>query len=153
MVSQFFSPVIRELRAGLSESGLQYQKVLQKYGGGFGFMMPVAPAVRVKALREVYPALENLKNLLFAQECGLELRVDPLAAALPTANAAELRIHRGEMLALGRNPRPPGSLLHRVASFQLYGVRFPNNGGLDPSVQAGTAVIRLGQAYNQSEQQ
>lgn len=153
MVSQFFSPVIRELRAGLSESGLQYQKVLQKYGGGFGFMMPVAPAVRVKALREVYPALENLKNLLFAQECGLELRVDPLAAALPTANAAELRIHRGEMLALGRDPRPPGSLLHRVASFQLYGVRFPINGGLDPSVQAGTAVIRLGQAYNQSEQQ
>ncbi len=153
MVSQFFSTVISELRGGLGESGTRYQKVLRKYGGWLGFMMPVTPAVRVKALREVFPALENLKNLLFASECGLELPVDPVSASLPTANRVERRIYREKLLSHGRVPRPGGDLLRTVASFQLHGVRFRTEGDLPPSVSAGITVIRPGQAYNQTEQQ
>jgi uncharacterized circularly permuted ATP-grasp superfamily protein len=153
MVSQFFSPVIRELRASLSESRGRYQEILHRYGGWFGAMMPVPPAVRVKALREVFPALENLKNLLFASECGLELNQDPVAAALPTANRAQLRALRAGMLDLARNPRPGAESLRRIASYQLYGVGCPLSAEGSPLIPAGAALIRLGQAYNQTEQQ
>lgn len=42
--------------------------------------MPAFAPTRVRALREVYPALENLKNLVFASDCGLRIPVDPAKA-------------------------------------------------------------------------
>jgi uncharacterized circularly permuted ATP-grasp superfamily protein len=153
MVSQFFSPVIRELRFALSQSERHYEQVLTKYGNWFGFMMPSTPAVRVKALREVMPAIENLKNLIFAEECGLDLPIDPVASALPVANRIQRARFRERMYQLAREPRPGRDSLHWVASFQLYGVRFTPFEDDFPRVLPGTAPIRLGPAYNQTEQQ
>ena len=83
------SPVIREVLDAWRESPARYEQTLEKYGGAWVTLMPSSVPTRIKALREVYPAIENLKNLAFAGSCGLRIPIDPVSAVLPCANSAQ----------------------------------------------------------------
>ncbi len=155
IVSQFFTPVITDIREGLAGSTGIYHKKLDKYGSLFGYMMPVSNVVRVKALREVVPALENAKNILFAKECGLEIPFDEIRSALPTANRVQANRYRGLITRAAQSWQQDFEALRVIASHQYYGVMFHRadedreNLTLDPD----PAPIYLNNGYNQTEQQ
>jgi hypothetical protein len=155
IVSQFFTPVITDIREGLAGSTGIYHKKLDKYGSIFGYMMPVSNVVRVKALREVVPALENAKNILFAKECGLEIPFDEIRSALPTANRVQANRYRGLITRAAQSWQQDFEALRVIASHQYYGVMFHRaeedreNLTLDPD----PAPIYLNNGYNQTEQQ
>ncbi len=153
-VSQFFTPVIREVRDGLAQGVREYHRSLDRYGSLFGYMMPVGESVRVKALREVVPALENAKNILFAKECGLRIPLDEAGSALPVANARQRDRYRNLILQAARDWRPHPEALRIIASHQYHGVRFARSadGGWDHAITAGTAPIFLHRGYNQTQQ-
>jgi hypothetical protein len=93
IVPYFYSPMVTEVRNGINASREDYDTVLNKYGSIFGYMMPNSNQVKVKALQEVVPALENAKNIRFAKEIGLEVSWDEVRSALPSANEAQLKIY------------------------------------------------------------
>ena len=154
MVSQFFTPVIQDIRKGLSKGGPAFDQQLTKYGSLYGYMMPVSNAVRVKALREVIPALENAKNIIFAKECGLEIQLDEVRSALPTANKLQLKRHRALITDAAKNWKLNFEALRVIASHQYYGVMFSRNDDQSQNltIESDPAPIFLNTGYNQTQQ-
>ena len=150
----FFGPVITELRHALYKNDKAWNKKLESYGSTLGFMMPNSPGVRVKALQEVIPALENAKNILFAQDLGLVVPYDAVKSALPTANSEQLKIYKPIILAAARSSEIDWEALRIIASHQYYGVTFcradfdKENLTLRPVVE----TIAVGSSYNQTQQ-
>jgi uncharacterized circularly permuted ATP-grasp superfamily protein/predicted Zn-dependent protease len=154
MVSQFFTPVIQNVREGLAKSTAVYEQQLNKYGSLFGYMMPVSNAVRVKALREVIPALENAKNIIFAKECGLEIQLDEVRSALPIANKIQVKRHRALITEAARDWKLNFEALRVIASHQYYGVMFSRNDDASQNltIDSDPAPIFLNTGYNQTQQ-
>ncbi len=155
MVSQFFTKVIQDVREGLKKGTAAYHQSLDQYGSLFGYMMPVSPVVRVRALREVIPALENAKNILFAKECGLDIRLDEVRSALPTANRLQRDRYRSLIRTAARSHRLDFEALRVIASHQYYGVMFYRS---DEAIEnlvlkCDLGPIHLSQGYNQTQQQ
>ena len=131
-----------------------WEQKLNKYGSLFGYMMPNSTGIRVKALQEVIPALENAKNILFAQEIGLKIGSDAVAAALPIANQNQLIGYRGEIHAAVKSAQPNWEALRVIASHQYHGVTFfradkdSENLTLIPKVRS----VAVGSSYNQTQQ-
>jgi hypothetical protein len=153
-VSQFFTPVIQDMREGLRKADSVYDQKLNKYGSLFGYMMPVGNAVRVKALREVIPALENAKNILFAKECGLEISLNEVKSALPTANKMQLKRYKDRILSAARGWNLDFEALRVIASHQYFGVMFAR-ADLEHenlTIDSDPAPIYLNTGYNQTQQ-
>lgn len=154
-VKDFFTPVITELRNALQKSDEAWDKKLNAYGSTFGYMTPTSSATRVKALQEVLPALENAKNIQFALELGLEMAIDPVKAALPTANRHQVKQYRSAIYKAIYNPGPEWEALRIIASHQHHGIMFfradkeKDNLTLMPMVTS----IAMGSSYNQTQQQ
>jgi uncharacterized circularly permuted ATP-grasp superfamily protein len=155
VVGQFFTPVIQDVREGLRRSGAVYNQKLSKYGSLFGYMMPVSNAVRVKALREVIPALENAKNILFAKECGLEIPINEVKSALPTANAMQLKRYEDRIVKAASGWNLDFEALRLIASHQYYGVMFAraDDERENLTIDSDPAPIYLNTGYNQTQQQ
>jgi hypothetical protein len=155
IVSQFFTPVIQDVREGLSMNSAGYKQKLNKYGSLFGYMMPVSNVVRVKALREVIPALENAKNIIFAKECGLRIEQDEVRAALPTANRIQIKRYRPLITEAAQSPRLDFEALRVIASHQYYGVMFARaqDENENLTIDSDPAPIYLNTGYNQTQQQ
>ncbi|MAZ47192.1 MAG: hypothetical protein CME65_01435 [Halobacteriovoraceae bacterium] len=147
-------PVICELDAAIRTSDLIWEEKLDEYGSLFGYMMPNSLGIRVKALQEVLPALENAKNILFAKELGLKVDADPVKAALPTANANQINYFREEIIAATKSAKPHWEALRIIASHQYHGVTFfradvdHKSLTLEPKVRA----VAVGSSYNQTQQ-
>lgn len=154
MISQFFTPVIQDVREGLKKEGALFDQKLNKYGSLFGYMMPVSNAVRVKALREVIPALENAKNIIFAKECGLEVELDEVRSALPTANKLQVKRYRSLVSEAARDWKLNFEALRVIASHQYYGVMFSRNDDATQNltIDSDPAPIYLNTGYNQTQQ-
>ncbi len=105
MVTNWNSPIIKELRGALKKSDAEWDKALVKYGSLFGYMTPNSAGTRVKALQEVLPALENAKNILFAQELGLIVHHDATQAALPASNAKQVKQYRELIETAAKAPK------------------------------------------------
>lgn len=153
-VKDFFTPVISELRVALQKSDDVWDKKLESYGSLFGYMTPTSPATRVKALQEVLPALENAKNIQFATELGLDIDIDPVKAALPSANKNQLKYYRDSIFRAIYQPGPEWEALRIIASHQYHGIQFfradreKDNLTLIPTVTS----IAIGASYNQTQQ-
>jgi hypothetical protein len=108
----------------------------------------------VKALREVYPALENLKNLAFAASCGLRIPMDPVGAVLPCANRFQRDRHRELLYGAVHSPYPSHEVLRIIASHQLYGVGFGPESERDGrlEIRVDPLPIDPAKAYHQSQQ-
>jgi uncharacterized circularly permuted ATP-grasp superfamily protein len=155
IVSQFFTPVIQDVREGLAKGKDQYEAKLDKYGSLFGYMMPASNAIRVKALREVIPAFENAKNILFAKECGLEIELDEVRSVLPTASKSQLKLYRNLIFRAVRSWKLDFEALRVIASHQYYGVLFnrAEDSELNLAIESDPAPISLNVGYNQTQQQ
>lgn len=146
--------VINELDAAIRESDTAWEKKLEEYGSLFGYMMPNSTGIRVKALQEVLPALENAKNILFAQELGLKVSMDPVKAALPIANKNQARCYRDEVISAAKSAKPNWEAFRIIASHQYHGVTFfradmdKENLTLIPKVRS----VSVGSSYNQTQQ-
>lgn len=153
-LTDFNSSVITELRTALNRSDLSWEKKLNKYGSLFSYMMPNSAGTRVKALQEVLPALENAKNIIFAQELGLEINIDPIMSAMPAANKAQLKTYRATILKAVKTAEIDWEALRVIATHQYHGVSFyradkaENNLSIIPSV----TTVNAGTSYNQTQQ-
>lgn len=154
MLTNWSAPVIKELRNSLKKSDAEWDKTLVKYGSLFGYMTPNSAGTRVKALQEVLPALENSKNILFAQELGLVIQHDATQAAMPASNANQVKQYRELIKAAAKSPTPNWEALRVVASHQYHGISFcradREEDNLTLTARIGT--VAMGQSYNQTQQ-
>jgi uncharacterized circularly permuted ATP-grasp superfamily protein len=156
LVPYFSTSVITDLRNSLnSESNELWEKTLNKYGSLLAYMMPNSPAVKVKALQEIIPALENAKNILFAKELGLEVDYDEVLSALPIANKNQLKQYRSLILKAAKSSKIEWEALRIIGSHQYHGVNFAktdkDNSNL--TLRPLLTTISLGSSYNQTQQQ
>ncbi|MBT4793216.1 MAG: hypothetical protein HON90_16710 [Halobacteriovoraceae bacterium] len=147
--------VMRDLDKAIRTDDNAWKEKIEQYGSLFGYMMPNSAGTRVKALQEVLPALENAKNILFAQDLGLNIELDAARAALPTANKNQLTQYTEEVICACKSATPHWEALRVIASHQYYGVTFyradedKNSLTLVPTIKA----ISVGSSYNQTQQQ
>jgi uncharacterized circularly permuted ATP-grasp superfamily protein len=155
IVPYFYSNLITELRTGINKDQEAYEAVLNKYGSLFGYMMPNSNQVKVKALQEVIPALENAKNITFAKELGLELGWDEVRSALPSANEKQLKVYGPKILRAIHKAFPDYEALTAIGNHQFYGVSFPRKLDLEKTITLRPilSTISLGNSYNQTQQQ
>ncbi|MBN20549.1 MAG: hypothetical protein CL678_04605 [Bdellovibrionaceae bacterium] len=148
------SPLLKELLDAYRLGTEAFKKVLKKYGGFLGFSVPASTSTRVKALREIIPAFENAKNILFAKELGLRVPFDEVQAALPIANAEQVERYRSLITSALKQPKLNLRALYVVANHQLPGVSFR----YDPDkkntflVNPQATPVYLAQSYNSMQQ-
>lgn len=155
IVPYFFSNLITEIRTGINDSREEYDAVLNKYGSLFGYMMPNSNQVKVKALQEVIPALENAKNITFAKELGLEIGWDEIRSALPSANNQQIKMNAAKIQRAIKKASPDYEALTAIGNHQFYGVNFARKLDMTRSITLRPilSTISLGNSYNQTQQQ
>jgi uncharacterized circularly permuted ATP-grasp superfamily protein len=155
IVPFFYSGLITELRNGINKSREDYDKMLNKYGSLFGYMMPNSNQVKVKALQEIIPALENAKNIVFAKEIGLDVSWDEVRSALPSANEQQLKTFGPKIIKAIKKAFPDYEALVDIGNHQFYGVSFARKLDLSESLTLRPilSTISLGNSYNQTQQQ
>jgi hypothetical protein len=118
-------------------------------------MMPNSNQVKVKALQEVIPALENAKNIRFAKELGLEISWDETRSALPSANEAQIKAYGPKIMQALKQANPDFETLTIIGNHQFYGVSFARKLKLSESISLKPilSTISLGNSYNQTQQQ
>lgn len=155
IVPYFFSNVITEIRNGINADRESYEEVLNKYGSLFGYMMPSSNQVKVKALQEILPALENAKNIRFAKEIGLEIAWDEIRSAMPSANDYQIKTLGAKIQKMLKKAAPDYEALTAIGNHQFYGVSFPRKFDLKQTLTLRPilSTISLGSSYNQTQQQ
>jgi uncharacterized circularly permuted ATP-grasp superfamily protein len=155
IVPYFFTNLITEIREGINSSREDYDSVLNKYGSIFGYMMPNSNQVKVKALQEIIPALENAKNIAFAKELGLQINWDEIRSALPCANERQIKNNAAKIKSAIRKARPDFEALTAIGNHQFYGVSFARKLELSRTItlRPVLSTISLGNSYNQTQQQ
>jgi hypothetical protein len=155
IVPYFYSRIITEIRNGINHSGANYDAVLNKYGSLFGYMMPNSNQVKVKALQEIMPALENAKNILFAKEIGLDINWDEARSALPSANDAQIKNFGPKIMKAIKKADIDYEALTIIGNHQFYGVSFARKLDVSSSITLRPilSTISLGNSYNQTQQQ
>jgi len=155
IVPYFFSNVITEIRNAINTSREAYENVLNKYGSLFGYMMPSSNQVRVKALQEILPALENAKNIRFAKDIGLEIEWDEIRSAMPSANDQQIKTLGAKIVRAIKKASPDYEALTAIGNHQFYGVSFPRKFDLKQTLTLKPilSTISLGSSYNQTQQQ
>jgi len=123
-------------------------------GSWLNYSTDPTSVAKVKALREVIPALENSKNIRFAKELGLKINLNEIQSTLPTANKEQIRIFTPFINQLIESPKLIWEGLRIVANHQYHGVQFridevsEEHFGLKPDLKPMT----LGGSYNQTQQ-
>lgn len=147
--------VIKDLDNAIRTSNEAWEQEVSAYGSLFGYMMPNSTGTRVKALQEVLPALENAKNILFAQELGLEVGLDAVAAALPSANENQVKYYAEDVIAACKSTDANWESLRVIASHQYHGVSFYRADNDEDSLVLKPTVgaVAVGSSYNQTQQQ
>ena len=147
-------PLLKRLRSEIEKGDQAWVAALERYGNFIGLATPVETVNKVKALQEVLPALENAKNILFAQELGLEINMDPVSACLPTATVAEREYYRSLILAQARSTSVDWEAMRVIASYQYYGVTFfrKKNSKSSVMIKPMNSMISVGASYNQTQQ-
>jgi uncharacterized circularly permuted ATP-grasp superfamily protein len=128
---------------------------IESHGSILGYSTDISVQVKVKAIREVIPALENAKNILFARELGLRLPLDAVRSALPAANARQSARYAPLVERQARSAKPDWEALRILASHQYPGVRFARHAieTENLTLDAPLSAISLGGSYNQTQQQ
>jgi hypothetical protein len=144
-----------EMKQALREGAAAWNTKLAQYGSVLGYSTDISVQVKVKAIREVIPALENAKNISFARELGLRLELDPIRSALPAANGAQCDRYAGLLEKQIRSPKIDWEALRVIASHQYPGVRFPRQRIQEENltIHPPLIAIALGGSYNQTQQQ
>ncbi|MDP7319761.1 MAG: circularly permuted type 2 ATP-grasp protein [Bacteriovoracaceae bacterium] len=147
-------PIISELDQAIRTSDQAWDQKLDEFGSLLNYIMNSDSGDKVKALQEVLPALENAKNILFAQELGLEINVNPVAAAMPSANANQVKYYEDDIIAACKTSDPIWESLRIIASHQYHGVNFSrgDNDRLSTTLMPRLRAVAMGSSYNQTQQ-
>lgn len=146
--------VMQDLNRAIRNSHQEWESLIAEYGSLFGYMMPTKTDIKVKALQEVLPALENAKNIFFAQSLGLKINQNPIKAALPTANKSQIHYYAEDIISACHSPGPIWEALRIIASHQYYGVSFYRADNDDDSLVLKPEIksVAVGSSYNQTQQ-
>ena len=146
---------LNELKQALRESNTAWNSKVSELGSIPGYSTDISVQVKVKAVREVIPALENAKNITFAQDLGLKLPLDKIRSVLPSANARERARYTTMLEQQIRTPKADWEALRVIASHQYPGVRFPRQANAEDNLTLRSPIvaIALGGSYNQTQQQ
>lgn len=155
IIPHFFSGLISEVRHAMNESREKYEETLNKYGSLFGYMMPNSTQVRVKALQEILPALENAKNIRFAKELGLIVHWDEVRSAVPSANDAQVKYLAPKIERAIKMAGIDYKSLIAIGNHQFHGVSFGYKVPAKETLRLRPilGVVSLGNSYNQTQQQ
>ncbi len=147
-------PIISELDQAIRTSDHAWDQKLDEFGSLLNYIMNSDSGDKVKALQEVLPALENAKNILFAQDLGLEIDVNPVAAAMPSANANQVKYYEDDIIAACKTSAPIWESLRIIASHQYHGVNFSrgDNDRLSTTLMPRLRAVAIGSSYNQTQQ-
>lgn len=146
--------IMRDLDEAIRTSDEEWDQKVRELGSLSGYMMPGDTGSKVKALQEVLPALENAKNILFAQSIGLDIRRNAVKAALPAANNNQVNYYAQDVISACKTAEPHWEALRIVASHQYHGIYFyradhdEDNLVLNPEVKS----VAVGSSYNQTQQ-
>ncbi|MBF0297793.1 MAG: hypothetical protein HQK51_03685 [Oligoflexia bacterium] len=149
------SKLIKELIETLKKKSCSYNDMLLKYGSLLGLMTATPNPLKVKAIREVIPAIENAKNILFAKELGLNLNnIDEVRACLPIANEEQLKRHSKDIMNMIKSPKLDYEVLRIIANHQVYGVYFERIEEIKDifNLQVESVPIFAGTCYNNIQQ-
>jgi len=146
---------VADLKAALKAGSASWNRALTRYGSTLGYSTDISAQIKVKAIREVVPALENAKNIRFAKDLGLKLALDEIKSALPSANAAQVRRYKSMIERSVYSPHLDWEALRVIASHQYPGVRFARQDKPEKNLTLSPPLvaISLGGSYNQTQQQ
>ncbi len=155
LIPYFNSPLVKDIRESLNSSVQDWHAKLSKYGSNLGYTLPNSPQIRVKALQEILPALENAKNIIFAKEVGLDVPYDEVQSALPTANKAQLKRYKSLIYKAAKSTTVDFETLRVIGNHQYHGVYFPktSSNGQTLKMMPSLGPVYLGNSYNQTQQQ
>lgn len=147
--------LLKGLFKAVHKSDEAFNAKLAKYGSLLGYLVPSANSAKVKALREVIPALENGRNIRFAKELGLDINVCEFKAMLPTANENQVRRLAKTLENVFAQAVLSPENLYLIASHQIFGVQFKKPKDLIELVtlKPHLTPLFLSQSYNSLQQQ
>ncbi len=130
-----------------------WNHVLKEIGNSVAYATSPRNCDRVRASREVLPALENAKNIRFAKSLGLKCRNDEYSSAMPFCSQQYRNIHRSVVDELIESTSPSWEQLRILANAQLPGVFFPKNPNPKDwaMIRASYGAISLGGISTQSQ--
>jgi hypothetical protein len=152
---------VSELFSAYHDSNLsteRWDEMVANWGGTTSFSIDPSVHIQIRALREVIPALENGKNLLFLEQLGLVIHpsivIDPIRSVLPAANSDEVNALRSAVTAAIEAPQLSAEKAALIASYQLHGVRIPHGSlhGDSLCLEYQPQAIVPGTSYNQTQQ-
>jgi uncharacterized circularly permuted ATP-grasp superfamily protein len=146
---------VAQMKQALRESNSAWNRKVSDFGSVISYSTDTSVQVRVKAIREVIPALENAKNICFAQELGLKLPLDKIRSVLPAANARERARYAPMIERQIRSASLDWETLRIIAGHQYSGVRFPRQASAENNLtlRSPLVAIALCGSYNQTQQQ
>ncbi|MCM2277858.1 MAG: hypothetical protein NDJ89_07250 [Oligoflexia bacterium] len=145
---------VHQLKSALPKGERAWNELAASYGSLLGLGTEGSSRARVKAIREVIPALENAKNIRFVKDLGLEFWMDEIGSALPVANLAQLNHFQGLIDRAIYSPDVDWEALRVIANHQYYGVRLPHAANPEDTLtlRSELAALSLGGSYNQTQQ-
>lgn len=148
-------PLLKSIFKAVHKSDDAFNEKLASYGSLLGWLVPSANSAKVKALREVIPALENGRNIRFAKDLGLEVNACEFKAMLPAANENQVRRLSNMLENVFTSAELLPEHLHLIANHQIYGVQFKKAKTLHELVTLKPHVtpLFLSQSYNSLQQQ
>jgi len=145
---------VAELKHALHAGSRAWNDKVAEYGALLGYSTDVSVQVKIKAIREIIPAIENAKNIRFAKDLGLVLQQDEFGAALPCANKEQRsRCARGIERAI-YSLDLDWEVLRLIGSHQYAGVRLGRQPRSEDNLnlRAPLLALTLGGSYNQTQQ-
>ncbi len=146
---------VMEMKHALKQGSGEWNRNVARLGSTLGYSTDISAQIKVKAIREIIPALENAKNISFAKDLGLRFALDATRSALPAANPLQSTRHKDKIDAQVRSPQLDWETLRVIASHQYPGVRFGRNNQTQDALtlNAPLTAVALCGSYNQTQQQ
>lgn len=141
--SKFVQKLIQAYQNGEQE----LERLIERNGSTISWMIPENTSLQLKALREVIPCLENIRNLHFAESLGLDFKFDLFQWGVPQATKKELKLLKPLLKKSLENPEFNDEVLYWIAQYQLKGIRTPLK------LKAKYHAIQMSQSYGSAQQQ
>jgi hypothetical protein len=145
---------VRDLRESLTRGPTAWNETVSKFGSVIGYSVDATNHDKIRAIREVIPALENAKNIRFMKDIGLDVTLDEVRSALPNANTAQVARYRDLLDRAINSASLDWEALRVIANHQYPGIRFERQPSPNDNLKLRAALkpIALAGAYNQTQQ-
>ncbi len=146
---------VTSLRESLFHGASHWNETVSGFGSILGYSLDTCNQDKIRAVREVIPALENAKNIRFMKDLGLEVSLDEARSALPNANTTQVARYRDLLNRAITSPALDWEALRVIANHQLPGIRFERQSSPHDNLKLRAALkpIALAGSYNQTQQQ